>query len=445
MREFNKHLSVAILAMSVLALGSPVARAQTAPENLPLEVRIDLLREQLAQHLRNDNNQGIVDLIPQFRALGLEIPDNLYFLEGRALNRLGRALEARDRLIIYLRNTGRDGTYYDEATELLLAVKEDAEIQERQREEAERERRAEQAQRAEKAKMLRVRGIQRLLAEVGFREVGMSGALDQATREALAVYQIRRGLTVNGEVTDEVASRLEAEVPKEHNCDGLARYSRTPQQYGMPISQISTQAAISACNEALRDYPAVIRFQVQYARALLSAGRNQEAMNELANAIDLKYPEAEHLVAWMHEDGRLSSNDRPDEEAALEWYQMAADKDYAPSLLAVGRFLYEGKGGARRDYDAAAVWINRAAKMGYPPAKVDFSNMLLAGRGVDRDYDEAFRWMSQAAESGYPEAQYQLGQLYERGRGVKRDRDTANSWYRKAANQGHEEAAREVR
>ena len=123
-----------LLGLVVLSLSMGSQAAEIASEGLPLEVRIDLLREQLADHIRNENHQGIVDLVPQFRALELTIPDSLYFLEGRALYRLGRALEARDRLVYYLRNTGREGTYYEEATELLLAVREQAEIQARERE-----------------------------------------------------------------------------------------------------------------------------------------------------------------------------------------------------------------------------------------------------------------------------------------------------------------------
>ncbi|MCB1693892.1 MAG: SEL1-like repeat protein, partial [Pseudomonadales bacterium] len=390
----------------------------TPSATLPLEVRIDLLREQLATYLRNDDNQGIVDLIPQFRSLDLEFPDNLYFLEGRALYRLGRALEAQDRLITYLRNTGRDGTYYDEATALLLAVKEQAAEQEKQRQEQERQRREELAKRAEKARMLRIREVQASLQQLGFRQAEETGVLNKPTREAIAVYQIRRDLTVSGDVTDETLEHLKSEVPKKHNCDTLAGYSRTPEEFGLPIGRIASQAAIPACNEALRLYPDVVRFQVEYARALLAAGRDQDARVAVDKAADKGYPEAQTLIAWMYENGRLTDNGRPDYDNAMRWYKLAAKDNYPEAQLSIGQLHYNGNG-VRRDYDEAAQWYARAANQGYPPAQTALGELYMTGRGVDRDYGQALQWISRAAEAGYPEAQFQMGELYERGRGVK--------------------------
>ncbi len=383
-------------------------------------------------------------MIPQFRALDLEIPDNLFFLEGRALYRLGRALEARDRLIIYLQNTGRDGTYYQEATELLLAVKEEADIQERQRREADRQRQLELAQRAEKARMLRIREAQRHLQQLGFRQAEETGVLTKPTREAIAVYQIRRDLKVNGEVTDETIESLKADVPESHNCDGLANYPRKPEEFGIPIARIAAQAAIPTCNDALREHPDVVRFQVQYARALLAAGRNDDAMNAIEAAARKGYPEAETLIAWMHEQGRLSSNGKPDYTNALRWYLLAAEKDYPEAILSIGRLHGMGEAGFRRDVEEAAEWYSRAANQGYPPAQVALADAYIDGQGVSRNYDAAMQWLKRAADINYSEAQFMLGDMYERGRGVKRDKSTAIAWYRRAGNQGHAEAAEKL-
>lgn len=432
--------AVFVLAAGLGAPGRLLADSNTISSNLPLEVRIDLLREQLKQRLQNDDNQGIVDLIPQFRALDIELPDSLYFIEGRALYRLGRALEARDRLILYLQKTGRDGSYYQEATELLLAVKEQADIQELQHKEQERKRQQELAQRAEKARMLRVREAQRNLQQLGFRQAQETGVLNKPTREALAVYQVRRDLNVNGEVTDETLDRLKQEVPEKHNCDALASYPRTPEGFGIPIDSIASQVAIPACNKALRMYPDVVRFQVEYARALLAANRNQDAMNAIEKSARLGYPESETLIGWMHEHGRLSENGRPDPTNALRWYKMAAEDKYPAAMLAIGRFHFDGDAGFRRDWEAAATWYEQAASLGYPPAQVALAQLYLDGRGVSRDYQQAVEWLTRAAGNAYPDAEFMLGELYERGRGVKRDRDTAKAWYRRASNHGHAEA-----
>ncbi|MBQ74667.1 MAG: hypothetical protein CMQ20_06530, partial [Gammaproteobacteria bacterium] len=62
---------------------------------------------ELSRLRKIDDNGGIIELIPRIRALDIEIPDSLYFLEARALFRIGRALTARDQLVVYLANTGR--------------------------------------------------------------------------------------------------------------------------------------------------------------------------------------------------------------------------------------------------------------------------------------------------------------------------------------------------
>jgi hypothetical protein len=154
-----------------------------------------------------------VELIPKIRALDIEIPDALYFLEARALYRTGNALDARDRLIVYLAKTGREGSYYDQATDLLLAVKEDAAIQERQKLAAERQRQQEAAILAEKARLLRIRESQEYLYHLGFSAVQGEGDMTKKIREAVAVYQVRRDLTVNGEITDETLESLKSQVP----------------------------------------------------------------------------------------------------------------------------------------------------------------------------------------------------------------------------------------
>ncbi len=408
---------------------------------LPLEVRIDLLREQLAEQLKNDNNQGIVDLIPQFRALGLAIPDNLYFLEGRALFRLGRALEAQDRLVYYLQNTGREGTYYEEAAELLLAVKEQAQIQAKVREEEERRRREELERRAEKARMLRIREAQRNLYALGFRQSVESGILTKPTREALAIYQIRRDLPVSGDVTDETLNLLKSEVPDNHTCDTLAGYSREPSQSGIPLDDIAATAAIPACNEALRNYPEVIRFQVQYARALVAGGRIEDAKNGIDAAIDKEYPEAEMLMGLMHQRGHLDPRGRGDSGAAMTWFRQAAEKSYAPAQQAIGQMYLAGTSPEGRSYDQAFEWFSKAAELGFAPAQTSLGQAYVAGRGVARDYTTALEWFNVAAQNEYAPAEYEIGQMYERGRGVKRDRNMARVWYRRASDRGHPAAA----
>ncbi|MCB1645430.1 MAG: SEL1-like repeat protein [Pseudomonadales bacterium] len=434
------------LLSSVLGVsGAAHAESAAIAENLPLDVQVDLLMTELSRLLKVDDNQGIIELIPRIRSLDIEIPDSLYFLEARALYRTGDALGARDRLVVYLANTGRDGRYYEQATELLLAVKAEAEVQERKLAEEERLRKERLAKSAEKARALRIREAQRYLHQLGFPLAVENGELNKPTREAIAVYQIRRDLGVNGEVTDETLESLKASVPSEHNCDALARYGRTDNEWSIAISSIAHQAAIPACNDALRKYPDVIRFHIQYARALLAADRNDDAMNAIEKAARLGYPAAETTIGWMHEEGRLSGNGKPDYENALRWYRLAAEKDYPEALRSIASLTERGLGGIRRSDEEAIELLTRAATLGYPPAQVELGLKYQAGRGVKRDYGVAMQWIGRAAELNYPDALLAMGEIYERGRGVKRDKTTARSWYVRAENQGHPEASEKLK
>lgn len=429
----------------LLTLGSAPSRAESSAisENLPLDVQVDLLMTELTRLLQVDDNKGIMELIPRIRSLDIDIPDSLYFLEARALYRTGEALAARDRLLAYIANTGRDGRYYSQATELLLAVKEEADKQEAQRKEAERLRRDELARSEEKARNLKIREAQRLLEQLGF-PMAESGDFDKPTREALAVFQIRRDLGVNGDITDETLERLKSDVPDEDNCDALARYPRKPTEFGLDIPMIASQAAIPACNEALRNSPDVVRFQIQYGRALLAANRTDDAMNALEPSARLGYPAAETAIAWMHEAGMLSGKGKPDHVNALRWYRLAAEDAYAPALFAIGRFTDAGLGGIKRSDTESLTWYRQAAAIGYPPAQTELGKKYLNGQGVKRNYQTALEWLNQAAELNYPDALFTLGYMYERGQGMKKDRATAVSWYRRAKDQGHAEATTRI-
>ena len=420
----------------------PSARAESTAisENLPLEVQVDLLMTELRRLLEVDDNQGIIDLIPRIRALDIDIPDSLYFLEARALYRTGQALAARDRLLVYLKNTGREGRYYDQASELLLSVREQADREEARRREGERLAREALQRSEEKARTLRIREAQRYLDQLGF-PLDESGDFNKPTREALAVYQIRRDLAVNGDVTDETLERLKADVPLEDNCDALARYPRVPTDYGLAIPTIASQAAIPACNDALRKSPDVVRFQIQYARALVAADRGEDAMNAVENAARLGYPAAELTIGYMHEAGMLSGNGKPDFVNALRWYRLAAADDYPPALFAIGRFTDEGRGGIKRSDTGALEWYQQAGALGYPPALSVLGSRYRTGKGVKRDYQRALEWYNQAAELSYPAALFAIGSMYERGHGVKRNKNKAVAWYKKAQSEGHAEAA----
>ena len=432
---------VRLLICLVLYTGAFEAQAQSSAiaEALPIDVQIDLLTKRLAILVEREDYAGIVALVPQFRLLDIDIPDTLYILEARALFHTDDPLAARDRLNAYLANTGRQGKYYEQATDLLLEVKESAEQKERQLRAEATQRRAELAQEASRATVLRIREAKRRLHQLGFWLELDSAELDRASREAIAIYQVRRDLAVNADVTDELLEKLYSEVPDSHECDVLVFKPDTPLDWERPIAKIFGDSAIPGCNEALRRYPDVVRFQIQYARALLSVGRNQDALLAVQQAADKGYPRALTLIGWMHEYGRLSDNGRPNYDQALLQYLAAAEKDYPEAQLKIGS-LYSAGSGVTRSAAIALEWYRKAAEQGYAPAQVAMGLLLENGRGVKRNYAQALEWYRRGAESDYAQAQFLAGRIYERGRGVKRDKTIAMDWYTKAAGHGYADA-----
>ena len=422
-----------------VSVGAAQGQTSTIADTLPIDIQVDLLTTELMELVNRDDHAGVVGLMPQLRALAVDIPDSLYFIEARALFHTGDALAARDRLEVYLANSGREGRYYNQATTLWLQVKAPAAEQERKQQADAAMRSAKLEEEERKARVLRIREVQQRLHQVGFWLGPDAGGLDGATREAIAIYQVRRDLTVNADVTDELLDKLRSEAPDAHVCDLLAFSLATPLDSERPIEQIDGGSAIPACNEALRSFPHVVRFQIQYARALLSDGRNQDALLALQSPVDLKYPRALTLVGWMYESGRLAEKGRPDYEQALIWYRAAADKEYPEAQRKLGALYAAGNGVTRSD-SAAYQWYRDSAEQGYAPAQVAVGELFEAGRGVNRDYVRALAWYTKAAEKDYAQAQYLLARMYERGRGTTRNKTAATAWYAKAADQGHSEA-----
>ena len=114
------------------SLTSPIVSAAESSDTdaLPIEVQVDLYMAELTRLLEYDDHVGIVALVPKIRALNIDIPDALFFIEARALYSTGDAIKARESLLVYLNQAGREGRYYDEATNLLLEVRAQAAAEE---------------------------------------------------------------------------------------------------------------------------------------------------------------------------------------------------------------------------------------------------------------------------------------------------------------------------
>ncbi len=410
-----------------------LAQQSTPANELPVEVQSDLLLAELTRLIEVNDHVGIIELIPQIRALGIEIPSALYFLEARSLNETGNALRAQNSLLRYLSEAGREGRYYQEATDLLLTLRSKAEAEaealEFQQQQAQRER----AAAIDRAETLKVREVQSLLFQVGFPKTPQSGELDIATREAIAVFQVRDGLDVTSRVNQATRSALRASVPDAHECDELAGIAASPSAQSIGISQIDYLKAVPVCNNAIRDFPRVIRFQIQYARALFASGRHSDAVAELSVALEAGYGAAFLALALVHESGGLTEKGKPDYESAQRWLIKAAEENHFEAQLLLARYLEDGLGDNRRNVSEAIRWIKAAAEQEHPPAQKELGDRYRSGRGLNRDYEVAAQWYQKASDQAHPLATFELAELYYRGRGVEKDRKRALELFEKAA------------
>ena len=191
-------------------------------------------------------------------------------------------------------------------------------------------------------------------------------------------------------------------------------------------------------------------------QALTHFGKAAHAGSAFAQAFmgDILYKGAENVVA--------------DEDAAVEWYRLAAQKGHAGaavSLMAclerrglsdndrieifgiferiaekgdplaqrmLGDFYLKGFGVEASKADAE-VWLRKASEAANAAAQFLLAGMLLQGQARARGDKEPIDLLTKAAANGHVEAGYNLGVCFKRGIGVEPDLVQAERWYRSAA------------
>ncbi len=89
----------------------------------------------------------------------------------------------------------------------------------------------------------------------------------------------------------------------------------------------------------------------------------------------------------------------------------------------------------------AVDWFQKAAQKGYAPAQVNLGVMYVNGWGVEKNYARALYWFRRAAEeSSFPRANYNLGILYMNGQGVTQDNQAARKFFETASAAGDSSA-----
>jgi len=180
-----------------------------------------------------------------------------------------------------------------------------------------------------------------------------------------------------------------------------------------------------------------------YAAGLTAFNRKDfaHAFSEWIESAKAGDAHAQHGLGMLYELGQ--GVPYADPKAASEWYQKAADQNYAPALNNLARLYADGRG-VKQDVPKAIELWSKAAEAGNTTARFNLGLQYAAGVGVKKDMKKAAEYLLQAAESGLPEAQFAVAGYYRDGTGVPKDMDAARQWYDRAASAGFEPARKEL-
>lgn len=160
-----------------------------------------------------------------------------------------------------------------------------------------------------------------------------------------------------------------------------------------------------------------------YRRAVSEALKRIEADNNDAAAMT--------LVAEIYRQGLGVA---PDQKAATEWYERAAERGDINAVYALSLALLEGRG-IQKDDMRAGMLLERAARAGHAFANYNLAMALLA-TGQSTDAQRAVAALEISANADVGDAQYALAILYRQGRGVDQDEAKSAEWMAKAVSSG---------
>ncbi|NTF86031.1 hemagglutinin [Agrobacterium rhizogenes] len=148
-------------------------------------------------------------------------------------------------------------------------------------------------------------------------------------------------------------------------------------------------------------------------------------------------PVALFEIGARYTDGRGVTADL---KQAASWYQLAADKGYAPAQYRLAS-MYEKGNGLDRDLAKAKSYYEQAANQGNASAMHNLAVLDASGTAGPQDYPTAANWFIKAANLGVSDSQFNLAILYARGNGVTQDLQESYKWFAIAAKGGDKDAA----
>ncbi|QFY58995.1 hemagglutinin [Rhizobium grahamii] len=143
-------------------------------------------------------------------------------------------------------------------------------------------------------------------------------------------------------------------------------------------------------------------------------------------------------IGARYSDGRAGITADPKE--AVSWYQLSADKGFAPAEYRMGS-IYEKGTGVERDINKARQYYEQAADQGNASAMHNLAVLYASGALGQQDYAKAANWFTKAANLGITDSQFNLAILCARGNGVAQDLTESYKWFAIAAKGGDKDAS----
>lgn len=134
--------------------------------------------------------------------------------------------------------------------------------------------------------------------------------------------------------------------------------------------------AVEACAAAVDTYPDVARFHYELGRALLAAGKVDEARQAIQDAADKGHVRAVFQLGYIASSGLGTAMDTT---KANGFYSKASDKGDPYAMAAWGRALFNGIG-VQRDTGKGLDLLLQAAAMGHVNAMTDLAMIFKEGR-----------------------------------------------------------------
>ena len=171
-------------------------------------------------------------------------------------------------------------------------------------------------------------------------------------------------------------------------CDRLAAHGRDPGSVAPPVtsSTMDKEAAIEACEAAVKADPENPRLNYQLGRAYGYSGRGEEAMPYRLKALEKEYPQSLFVIGYLYKIGRTIE---PDTCKAVTLWRKAAQYRRLAALVALPRHYMRG------DFDSCDVEISGEELGAYLDAAGELSDDFYVGMLIEDLQTELSGWKNQ--------------------------------------------------